>query len=243
MVAGPISKLLAAFILITPARCFLATTERPRLQPSLILSSSLGNPDELKEAAARLRVEISSFEERKRQAELDEQRRAEELLERQQKERDVYAAVVPILKPNGTVQDEIVSFPPFHSRGSRITVCEASLPLGLILGEGEQFPGAVTVDEVADDGNGAAAGVKVGDIVRAFTACKMQMEQPTWQLIVGGVGRPRMFRYMYSADNKAFEEVMGAMASNRFDPETRAVLLVIERKEGHDGFLPNDVLD
>ena len=38
-------------------------------------------------------------------------------------------------------------------------------------------------------------------------------------------------RFMYSVDNRPFEEVMEAIGSNRMDPEARPVLIVVERKE------------
>jgi hypothetical protein len=56
-------------------------------------------------------------------------------------------------------------------------------------------------------------------------------EQPTWQLLAGGIGRPKTMRYMFSTDYKPFELVMEAIASNRMDPEGRSVLLVVERRK------------
>lgn len=107
---------------------------------------------------------------------------------------------------------------------------QASLPLGLILGEHERIPGATAVDETVPDGNGHVAGVREGDILRAVTACQVTMETPTWQLIAGGIGQPKTKRFMFSTDGVAFEEVMEAVASNRMDPEQREVWLVVERK-------------
>ena len=88
-----------------------------------------------------------------------------------------------------------------------------------------------TIDAVAEGGNGEQAGVKVGDLLRACTACQMTMEQPTWQLLAGGIGRPKTTRMMFSTDGKAFEEVMDAVASNAMDPESRNVWLVVERMD------------
>jgi hypothetical protein len=56
------------------------------------------------------------------------------------------------------------------------------------------------------------------------------MEQPTWQLIVGGIGRPKTMRFIFSTDFKPFEQVMNALASNRMDPDERPVILVVERE-------------
>ena len=33
----------------------------------------------------------------------------------------------------------------------------------------------------------------------------MEMEQPTWQIIAGGIGRPKTVRFMYSVDGRPFE--------------------------------------
>ena len=106
---------------------------------------------------------------------------------------------------------------------------QAKLPLGLILGEHERIPGAISVDETLQDGNGSLSGVKEGDLLRAVTACQVTMETPTWQLIAGGIGQPKTKRFMFGTDNVPFEEVMEAVSSNRMDPEGRDVWLVVER--------------
>jgi hypothetical protein len=59
----------------------------------------------------------------------------------------------------------------------------------------------------------------------------MEMERPTWQLMVGGIGVPKTKRFMYSVDDRPFEEVLEAIVSNRMDPDQRPVLLVVERRE------------
>lgn len=104
------------------------------------------------------------------------------------------------------------------------------MPLGIILGESEEFPGAICVDEVARESNGEMAGVRVGDLLRACTACQVTMETPTWQLMAGGIGMPKTKRFMFSVDGRPFEEVMNAVASNRMDPDARPVVLVLERR-------------
>lgn len=188
----------------------------------------------LKQKAEQLRQEISVFEEKKSQLgrekeeQLERERRAREAL------RDRYVATLPILKPDGSTSDERVDFPPYHQDSSSfILTCEARLPLGLVLGESELFAGAIVVDEVAEGSNGGQAGVQVGDIVRAFTACRMQMEQPMWQLMAGGIGRPKMFRYVHPVGVErqvSFEMHLEALVSNRLDPENRPVILVLERR-------------
>ena len=89
--------------------------------------------------------------------------------------------------------------------------------------------GFTWVAEGGGGSNGEAAGVRAGDVLRACTAVKVQMEMPTWQLLGGGIGRPRPFRFIYSVDQRPFEEVMDAVGSNRLDPEARDVTLVVER--------------
>jgi hypothetical protein len=120
---------------------------------------------------------------------------------------------------------------------SRIIAIQAPLPLGVILGQdiitANTGGGLITtVDDIADDGNGSLiGGIQVGDIVRGCTACQSTMEQPTWQLILGGVGQPKTTRMMFSCDNQPLEEILNAISSNNMDPQKRHVWLVLERIE------------
>jgi hypothetical protein len=107
---------------------------------------------------------------------------------------------------------------------------QASLPLGMILGESETLQGMTVVDDIADNSNAQLADLRVGDLVRACTACRVKIEQPTWNLIAGGIGRPKVARFMYSINYQPFEQVMEAVGSNRMDPDRRPLLLVLERK-------------
>lgn len=217
-------------ILLQTCSAWLNSPFRP--PKKLSATSKNPAPESWKEEAERLRQEVAEFEQRRAATKQEIQNQQQKEAAEKQQLRERYSATVPILKPDGRVEEERVDFPPYYKDGSSfVTVCEASLPLGLILGESEDFVGAVTVDEIADDSNAARAGLQIGDLVRAFTACRMEMEQPTWQLIAGGIGRPKMFRFMYSSDNKVFEEVMDAIGSNRMDPEGRPVLLVLEKRE------------
>jgi hypothetical protein len=103
--------------------------------------------------------------------------------------------------------------------------------LGLVLGEEASRPGVISVDDVDPNGNGASAGVKQGDIIRAITACQTTMETPTWQLLAGGIGQPKTKRFMYSVDGRPLEEVLNAVGSNRMDVLGRDVWLVLERMD------------
>jgi hypothetical protein len=197
-------------------------------------SSYEAEAQELREKAEQLRKEIETLETSKKDAEVAELKTlyAEQTVIEARRQR--YSAVVPILKPDGSTVEERCDFTPrWKEEGtSYIMTLAAPLPLGILLGESEEFAGTIVVDEVVEGSNGELARVKEGDLIRAFTACKMEMELPTWQLIAGGIGRPKTVRFMYSADNRPFEEVMDAVGSNRMDPDERAVILVVERREG-----------
>ena len=218
------------------SHCFIP---RPtRATPSFTVRSRvtfLGaqeDPNELIEKAKKLRKDVESFEASKRAAENERLMEAAALQAERQELKERYSAVVPILKPDGSTQQERCDFTPRWPQGeSRILVFEARLPIGMILGESENFRATTVVDVVAEGSNGEAAGLKVGDLIRAFTACKVEMEMPTWQILAGGIGIPKTKRFMYSADGRPFEEVMEAVASNRQDPEERPVLFVVERQE------------
>ena len=198
----------------------------------------------LQEKAAALRREVDAFEASKQEVSNELQKQAEDQRREKDSLRLRYQATVPILKGDGTISMERCDFPPRMTKTpevgeengplSRIIAFQASLPLGLVLGQDEELPvehRPPTVDAVAEGSNGELAGVKVGDCLRACTACQVTMEQPTWQLIAGGIGRPKTPRMMFSTDNKPFEEVMDAIASNAMDPESREVWLVVERMD------------
>jgi hypothetical protein len=119
----------------------------------------------------------------------------------------------------------------FITGKSCIVTVQAPLPLGLILSEELSTPGLIYVDSLSPDGNGSNAGVQEGDVLRAITACKVTMESPTWQLLAGGIGRPKTKRFMYVVDGRPLEEVLDAVGSNRMDSLGRDVWLVLERME------------
>lgn len=199
--------------------------------PSSLLAGK-SSPQELRQQAESLRKDIDEFENKKKAAEEEEERAIRQAQAEKEAVRERYSAIVPILKPDGSTQEERCDFRPRHTEGaSYITTVEANLPLGIILGESEIFAACTVVDEVKEDSNGFVAGVQVGDILHACTATKVEMEMPTWQLLAGGIGVPKTKRFMYQAEGRPFEEVMEAVGSNRQDPEERPVLLVVERLE------------
>ena len=227
--------LLLLWLLPLGSRAWASRSLTARRTARTKLCSSESGKDtaeELRRQAEKLRREVDSFEQSKREAVEEEERAREKERDASEAQRERYSAIVPILKPDGTTVEERCDFPPRHrDGGSYITSCLCDLPLGVILGESEEFAGCTVVDEVAEGGNGEAAGLVAGDLVRAITACRMTMETPTWQILAGGIGRPKTARYMYSADGRPFEEIMEAVLSNRQDPEQRPMVLVVERRE------------
>lgn len=196
--------------------------------------------DRLLEKAEKLRQEVNSLEKEKEKEKKETQRIQNETKAQQEKEYMRYSTEVPILKGDGSEVMERVQFMPrLKAEGgllggkkeSKIITVQAELPLGLILGESEELPGLITVDEIVEGSNGENAGVKVGDLLRACTACQVTMDMPTWQLMAGGIGRPKTSRMMFSTDGKPFEEVMEALVSNQMDPTKRPTWLVLERME------------
>ena len=229
-----VTSIVLLMLLMTMCHSFIAQPIRSSVFRARIALES--SPEdvarELREQADKLRKQVASFEQEKEQAAKAER----ELLEKSRQEKQVvrnrYSAKVPIMKGDGSTVVERVDFPPRWPEGtSLIWTCEASLPLGIILGESEAIRGLTVVDEVVEGSNGALAGVRVGDIVRACTACRAIMKAPTWQILAGGIGMPETCRFMYNIDGRPFEEVMQAIGSNRMDPEQRPVLLVLERQD------------
>ena len=217
---------------------------------------------ELLEAAEKLRSEAAREEAALRDLRDERQQRDDDdATARKQAKKTKRAGppllriVLPMSKPDWTVVEELVEFKPFLTRGgaaapdadggdgadadaddeaaSELVRFEVPVPMGLLLEEGE-IVGSVVVLEVAPDSAAAAAGLRAGDLLRATSAVRQQMEMPTWSLLGGGIGRPRSFRFIYGADlagppPRQFEEVLAALASNRDDPERRPATLVVER--------------
>jgi hypothetical protein len=138
--------------------------------------------ERLREQARKLRKEIEEFESQKEAMEQTEREKMQAELDSRKAVIERYSVVVPILKPDGTTVEEKIQFPPRleelsegASGSSTILLCEAALPLGILLGEHETLVGMTEVDEVAPGSNGEKAGIQEGDLLRACTACKMEM--------------------------------------------------------------------
>eukprot|EP00565_Helicotheca_tamesis_P009682 CAMPEP_0185731084 /NCGR_PEP_ID=MMETSP1171-20130828/11858_1 /TAXON_ID=374046 /ORGANISM="Helicotheca tamensis, Strain CCMP826" /LENGTH=263 /DNA_ID=CAMNT_0028400269 /DNA_START=49 /DNA_END=840 /DNA_ORIENTATION=+ len=221
---------------------FLSPQKAKSQKQTILFSSSSENEKDkvtiaqeeatkLRELASILRGEVSEFEKSKANEEQKEKEEQESIRQEKIATRERYSAEVPILKGDGMTVLERVDFPPrLGKEKSFIQAVKAPLPLGLILGEHETIPGAIRVDEIDESGNGHSVGVRVGDLLRACTACQVIMETPTWQLLAGGIGQPKTKRFMYGTDGRPFEEVMDALGSNRMDPDGGDVWLVIERE-------------
>jgi len=222
------------FLLTATSHAFvIPKLSEARISYTFELHESAENvAEELRKKAEKLRKEVASFEQEKEETIQAEKRVAGKIQVEKEAIRERYSAEVPILKGDGNTVLERIDFPPrIRDGNSYIETYEASLPLGILLGESEDISGLTVVDEVAKGSNGENAGVQVGDIVRAFTSCQTVMKTPTWQILVGGIGMPETKRMMYNVDGRPFEEVMEAIGSNRMDPEGRPVILVVERKE------------
>lgn len=168
----------ASGLCLAPRSRLLFNERNDRLRFGTSLSAG-ADADDLQEEARKLREEIEAFERTKTEQEEAEKRAVSEAKREVQKDKDFYSAILPILKPDGSTMEEKVEFTPISKKkDTRIVVLEGSLPLGMILEEGD-IVGTTLVDQVAPDSNAALAGVQEGDYLRACTACEMNMEAPT----------------------------------------------------------------
>ena len=123
--------------------------------------------------------------------------------------------------------------------GSRLLSVRLDMPLGMLLEEdATTMPGAegtssmplLVVAELLEDGSARKGGVQVGDLIRATTAVTMAMSYPTWNLIAGGIGRPKLQKILFSTQNEPFEKVMAALGSNAREQQGNGqVVLMLER--------------
>ncbi len=125
-----------------------------------------------------------------------------------------------------------------RSASSRLLVVPLSLPLGLVF---EERNGACELVELLPDGSAAQSatqgrGVRLqpGDVLRATTACVLQMEYGALNLLGGGIGRPRTRAVAVRVcegeawGEASFPRAMAAIASNGRAGRTD-VTLVLER--------------
>ena len=92
---------------------------------------------------------------------------------------------------------------------------------------------AVSTATFIDEGSAKPGGVREGDLLRATTAMTMQMAYPTWQLMMGGVGQPKLQKILFGSQGEPFEKVMAAIGSNAREQRGNGqVVLVLERPAG-----------
>jgi hypothetical protein len=184
---------LSCGVISTAGWLTISTGERKRQSPAIISrledstspsGLSASNQDDqleakdieakrLREEARRLRQEVEEFEKKRAAMELAEKKEVQAKMDALV---DQYSVVIPILKPDGTTMEEKVQFPPrLDDTKSTIFQCTSPLPLGILLGEHESLEGMTVVNEVLAGSNGAKAGIREGDLLRACTACKVEM--------------------------------------------------------------------
>ena len=88
----------------------------------------------------------------------------------------------------------------------------------------------MVVTEIYPEGGAATEGsLRVGDRIRGVVAKNMAMTYPTWQLALGGVGRPKEVRVLARVDGKPLDYVVAAIRSNADRDGEGVVTLVVER--------------
>lgn len=109
---------------------------------------------------------------------------------------------------------------------STLVKAEVALPLGLTFEVDDT--GRAVVVEVAPGGNAEAAQVQHGDGLVACTAAAVRMVYPTANLLLGGVGRPRLGRILFPCTGQSLTKCIGAIQSN--SELDGVVVLVLERQ-------------
>jgi len=127
------------------------------------------------------------------------------------------------------------SFVPVLPDGTSQLLCvRLDMPLGMLIEEaeeGEAAAGNPVVGELLEDSSAAAGGVAEGDVIRATTGVIMGMSYPTWQLMMGGVGKPSLQKVLMPTEGEPFEKTMAAIGSNSQAQQGNGqVVLVLERK-------------
>lgn len=123
------------------------------------------------------------------------------------------------------------SFEPLLPRSELLCV-RLDMPLGMVVEEAEDgiAKGNPFVADIADGSSADNGGVEVGDIVRATTSVIMGMEYPPWQLMLGGVGRPKLQKVLIPTQGEPFDKVSAAIVSNSRDAKGNGqVIFVLER--------------
>jgi len=127
------------------------------------------------------------------------------------------------------------SFQPLLEKSSLLSA-RLELPLGMLLEEeasAAEAPPRLVVAELLKGGSAREGGLLEGDLLRATTAMSMAMSYPTWNLLLGGVGRPSFQKVLLPTENEPFEKVMQALGSNSQEAGGNGqVIIFIERPLG-----------
>ena len=138
------------------------------------------------------------------------------------------------MAPDGMLE---CSLEPLLEAGLSTLLCvRVEMPLGMLLeedfaagAEGDKQL-ALFVGELLEDSAAQTAGVCEGDLLRATTGMRMGMAYPTWQLLMGGVGKPTLQKVLLPTLGQPFETVMAAIGSNSVQQQGNGqVILLLER--------------
>ena len=113
------------------------------------------------------------------------------------------------LDTGGQVEQLVVTVP----AGARLVRADLRFPLGVVF-EAAAGGAQSVVAEVAPGGAADAAGVRAGDVLCALSAAAMRMTFPAAQLMLGGVGRPKLMRALVPAAG-GFAKAMDFLRSNK----------------------------
>ena len=66
--------------------------------------------------------------------------------------------------------------------------------------------------------------------------CASGRSYPTWQLMLGGVGQPKLQKVLLGTQDEPFEKIMAALASNAREQQGNGqVILLLERPAADEG--------
>ena len=143
----------------------------------------------------------------------------------------VFSARITLEQFDGSERSTPAEWRPwFDRRTSVMFQRRLALPLGIVLEEGGD--GRVVVVEVAEDGAGAAAEIRAGDVLRACSAVTSSLRYGSAVFPLAGA-TPELRRQLAPCDMVPFDDVMDTLRSNLEAPpgeEPRDCVLVLERE-------------
>jgi len=140
---------------------------------------------------------------------------------------------VRLVDVDGSTGPLEASFEPVLEQSQLLSV-RLDLPLGMLLEEDETREDnanpKIVVAELLEGGSARVGGLEVGDLLRATTAMSMAMSYPTWNLLLGGIGRPKFQKVLLETAGEPFEKIMQALGSNSVNAGGNGqVILFVER--------------